>query len=54
MIATANPAGLVVNVGMKAYGEASGNSKLEGRAKAMAKEIGEQIKPRFQKQGWIQ
>jgi len=54
LIATANPAGLIVNAGMKAYGEASGSSKLEGRAKAMAKEIGEQIKPRFQKQGWIQ
>jgi hypothetical protein len=39
---------------MKAYGEASGSSKLEGRAEATAKEIAEKIKPRFQQQGWIQ
>jgi hypothetical protein len=54
LIATANPAGLIVNVGMKAYGEASGDATIEGRAKAVAKEIAETIKPRFQQQGWIQ
>ena len=52
-IATANPVGLVVNVGTKVYGEASGSSKIEGRAKATAKEIGEQLKKRFIEQGWI-
>jgi hypothetical protein len=52
-IATANPAGLIVSSGMKAYGEASGSSKLEGRAKATAKEIADVLKPRFQEQGWI-
>jgi len=51
--ATANPAGLIVSSGMKAYGEYSGSSKVEGRAKAIAKEIAERIKPRFQQQGWI-
>ena len=54
LIATGNPAGLIVSTGMKVYGEASGSSKLEGRAEAMAKEIADQIKPRFQQQGWIQ
>lgn len=52
-IATANPVGLIVSAGTKVYGEASGSSKIEGRAKATAKEIGDQLKIRFQEQGWI-
>jgi hypothetical protein len=52
-IATANPAGLIVSSGMKVYGEASGNSKVEGRAKATAKEIAKVLKQRFEQQGWI-
>jgi hypothetical protein len=51
--ATANPAGLIVSTGMKVYGEASGSSKVEGRAKATAKEIADVLKQRFQQQGWI-
>jgi len=54
LLATGNPAGLIVSTGMKVYGEASGSSTLDGRAKATAKEIAEKIKPRFQQQGWIQ
>jgi hypothetical protein len=54
LVATGSPAGLIVSGGMKLYGEASGSSKLEGRAKATAKEIADQLKPRFQEQGWIQ
>lgn len=54
LLASGNPAGLIVSTGMKVYGEASGSSKLEGRAKATAKEIADKIKPRFQEQGWIQ
>jgi uncharacterized protein DUF4410 len=54
LIATGNPAGLIVSTGMKVYGEASGSSTLDGRAKATAKEIAEKIKPRFQQQGWIE
>jgi hypothetical protein len=50
---TGNPIGLVVSGGLKVYGEASGNSKIEGRAKATAKEIGEEIKKRCEAQGWI-
>ena len=54
LIATGNPVGLIVGGGAKAYGEYSGSSKIEGRAKAVAKEIAETIKPKFQQQGWIQ
>jgi hypothetical protein len=32
LIATGNPAGLIVSSGMKLYGERSGSSTLEGRA----------------------
>ncbi len=52
-IATANPVGLIVGLGMKAYGEFSGSAKIEGRAKETAKEIAKMIKPKFQEQGWI-
>jgi hypothetical protein len=54
LIATANPAGLIIGTGAKAYGEYSGSSKIEGRAKATAKEIAEKMKPKFQEQGWIE
>lgn len=52
-LATANPAGLIVSSGAKVYGEASGSSTVEGRAKATAKEIADVLKQRFQQQGWI-
>ncbi|GJL68596.1 MAG: hypothetical protein NPIRA06_12310 [Nitrospirales bacterium] len=53
LIATGNPVGLIVGTGAKAYGEYSGSSKIEGRAKATAKEIADKLRPRFQQQGWI-
>lgn len=53
LIITGNPAGLIVSGGMKAYGEYSGSSKIEGRAKATAKEIADKMRPRFEQQGWI-
>ncbi len=52
-LVTGSPVGLLVGGGLKIYGEASGNSKIEGRAKATAKEISEVLKTRFQEQGWI-
>jgi len=52
-IATANPIGLVVVTAVKAGGELSGASTIEGRAKGTAKEIAEEIEPRFRQQGWI-
>lgn len=50
---TGSPIGLIVGGGMKVYGEASGSSKIEGRAKATAKEIADRCKIRFKEQGWI-
>jgi hypothetical protein len=52
-IATGNPIGLIVVGGMKIYGEASGKNTIEGRAKATADAIAEQLKVRFQDRGWI-
>lgn len=54
LIATGNPAGLIISTGMKVYGEESGKSTVEGRAQQTAKEIADQLKIRFQEQGWIQ
>ncbi|MDN5940250.1 MAG: DUF4410 domain-containing protein [Nitrospira sp.] len=54
LAATANPAGLIVSGGMKAYAEYSGSAKIEGRAKETAEEIAAKLKPKFQQQGWIQ
>jgi hypothetical protein len=53
MLATHNPAGFIVSTGMKAYGEESGSDTIEGRAKQIAKQIGDQLRTRFQQQGWI-
>ena len=53
LVVTGNPVGLIVGGGAKAYGEYSGSSKIEGRAKATAKEIADRIRPKFQEQGWI-
>ena len=48
---TGSPVGLIVGGGMKIYGEASGSAKIEGRAKATAKEIADVLKQRFQEAG---
>jgi len=50
---TGSPIGLIVGGGMKVYGEASGSATVEGRAKQTAKEIADQLKTRFQEEGWI-
>lgn len=52
-LATKNPLGLIVSGGMKAYGEVSGSSGVEGRAKKTAEEIAKVLKKRAQGQGWI-
>jgi len=52
-IATANPIGLIVVGGLKVYGETSGRSTLEGRAKATADAIAQELRVRFQARGWI-
>jgi hypothetical protein len=52
-IAMGNPIGLIVVGGMKLAGEVCGRATLEGRAKATADTIAEQLKIRFQDRGWI-
>jgi Domain of unknown function (DUF4410) len=52
-IGTGSPVGLIVVGGAKLYGEATGRSGLEGRAKATADEIAEQLKIRFEDRGWV-
>jgi hypothetical protein len=52
-IATSNPIGLIVTTAVKAGGEVSGHSTIEGRARQTAKEIVEQMKPRLREKGWI-
>src|SRR5262249_35569399 len=52
-IATGNPIGLIVVGALKLSGEASGRNTLEGRAKATADAIAEQLKIRFRDRGWI-
>jgi hypothetical protein len=54
LIASGNPAGPIASSGMKIYGEESGSSKVEGRAKQTAGEVADQLRIRFQQQGWIQ
>jgi len=53
LLATHNPVGLIVSSAVKVEGEESGSSKVQGRAKQMAKEIADILKKRFQEQGWI-
>lgn len=53
LAATKNPAGLIVSTGMHVYGEKTGSSKVEGRAKQAAEEIAEILKERFKEQGWM-
>jgi len=52
-LVTKNPAGLIINGGVQAYGAATGNSGVEGRAKASTKKIVEVLKLRFEEEGWI-
>ncbi len=52
-LVTKNPVGLIINGGMQGYQVASGNSGIEGRARATAREISETLKQRFEEQGWI-
>ena len=53
LMATHNPAGLIISTGVKVHGERSGSSTVEGRAKETAKEIADVLKKRFEQQGWI-
>lgn len=52
-IASGNPLGLIVSGGMKLHGEKSGSSTIEGRIKQTVKEIADQLRLRFEQEGWI-
>jgi Domain of unknown function (DUF4410) len=54
LLVTHNPLGLAVQAGVQGYGEYSGSAKIQGRAKQTAREIADQLKIRFQEEGWIQ
>ncbi len=54
LLVTHNPVGLAVQAGVQGYGEYSGSAKIQGRAKQTAREIADQLKIRFQEEGWIQ
>ena len=48
-----HPIGLVVMGGVKLHEHETGADTIQGAAKRTADEIAAQIKPQFQKQGWI-
>ena len=52
-VATANPIGLIVGGAVKAGGELTGKSTIEGTARRTAEEIAEVLRDAFEKQGWI-
>jgi len=51
--ATGNPIGLIISSAVKMEGQASGRTTIEGTAKGTAKEIADQLKIAFQRQGRI-
>lgn len=52
-IATANPIGLAVGGAVKAAGELSGHSTIDGAAERTAKKIADVLEEKFKEQGWI-
>jgi hypothetical protein len=53
-IATANPIGLVVGGAVKATGELTGSSTIEGSGRRTAELIAKELKVKFEEQGWIE
>ena len=53
LLATHNPAGLIISSGMKIYGQESGRSTVKGRDRQTATEIADVLKKRFREEGWI-
>ena len=52
-VATGNPIGLIVGTAVKVGGEVTNETTIQGSAKRTAQEIGDQLRPAFQRQGWI-
>lgn len=53
LVATKNPAGLIISGVSKRRGEKTGSSKVEGRARQIADEMADALKARFKDQGWV-
>jgi len=53
-VVTANPIGLAVGGAVKAEGELSGRTTIEGSGKRTAELIAKELKIHFQQQGWIE
>lgn len=53
LAATGSPIGLIVGGASKIIGETKGSETIEGAAKRTAKEIADQLRVKFQQQGWI-
>jgi uncharacterized protein DUF4410 len=51
--ATANPIGLAVGGAVKAHGELTGRTTIEGAAQRTAQAIADELREAFRKQGWI-
>jgi hypothetical protein len=52
-IATANPIGLAVGGAVKVAGEATGSDTIKGSGKRTAELIAQELRPKFEQQGWI-
>jgi len=53
-VATANPIGLAVGGAVKATGELTGSSTIEGSGRRTAELIAQELKVKFEEQGWIE
>lgn len=53
MAATRNPIGLIVGGATQLHAEATGSNTIQAAAKRTADEIAAQIRPQFERQGWI-
>jgi len=51
--ATGNPIGLIISSAVKTEGQLSGRTTIEGTAKRTAKEVADELRGAFQRQGWI-
>jgi hypothetical protein len=53
-VITLNPIGLVVGGVVKGVGELSGMGKIQATAEETAEKIAEELRPQFERQGWIE
>lgn len=52
-VATKNPLGPIVSTGVKLHEEETGSTTIHGKVQQVAKQIAEELRPRFEQQGWI-